>query len=311
MTNNYLFKEFEEMNKRAKAARISWETGRTKLDNPNSYTGIWESMNNYRAFMEIERKGAETRFAELGKTFNNNTVSKYKADFDDEFKKTLAVMVSAFHKMISDFTEEKHKQVRKMVRTAPSESMRNLLETLKMRDDLDPVELTDIMPMFFENYHAMRALQSISRQNGVTLNMPVQMDSTFMHKEIDRAKEYLMGAVSEMFTPKSKRTHYNDFFLVNDEEKGKIYAPTYEEIVSVLDYVPQLQDITAGKNGLTALEKAKIEWLYRNVPDDANDTQLAMYTTEIMETYPEDVSLLKLSDKYAKFVELVEIADKE
>ena len=91
-----------------------------------------------------------------------------------------------------------------------------------MRDDLDAVELYDIMPLFYENYHAMRALQAISRQNGITLIAPVQMDASTMHQTIDRAAEYLLGACDEMFKPKSMTTHYNDFFTVNEAEKGKI-----------------------------------------------------------------------------------------
>lgn len=79
-----------------------------------------------------------------------------------------------------------------------------------------------------------------------------------MHQTIDKAKEYLIGACSEMLKPKSKTTHYNDFFTVNDSEKDKVYSPVYQSYIEVLDYVPQLLGCIADKKALTALEKAKI-----------------------------------------------------
>jgi len=307
MANTNRFKDFEEIQRSIQSARADWESGKTKLGGVESYAGIWQSMNGYRIFMENERKDYEKQFTELAKVYNNNVIVTQHKKFDAEFDKMTSMVTAAFRKLISEFTEEKHKQVTKMVRVAPTESMRNLLETLKLRDDLDAVELHDIMPIFYENYHAMRALQTISRQNGITLNVPVQMDCTEMHKIIEEAHTYLMGACTEMFKPKSTKTHYNDFFTTNDKEKDTVYAPVYQSYIAVLDYVPQLQDFSAEKKGLSGVEKVKIDWYYHDVPENANDTQLAQHTKEIMEKYPEDVALLKMS-KYAKYVDIVEAA---
>lgn len=304
-TNN--IKDFERIRTSIQDARIAWENGTLKPGKTNSCTDIWREMNRYRFFLQNEHNDKYADFDKLGNLYNAAVVAREKKHFDEEYVKLTAVVSSAFRKMISEFTEEKHKQVVKMVRTAPTESMRNLLETLKMRDDLDAVELHDIMPLFYENYHAMRALQAIGRQNGITLVVPVQMDATVMHSTIDRAAEYLNGAVDEMLKPKSRTTHYNDFFTVDDTRKDKIFAPIYEEIVAILDTVPQLQDFTAHKTALSPLEKAKIDWYFHDVPENANKTQLAKHTKEVMEKHPDDVSLLKLS-KYAEYVEIVEAA---
>lgn len=308
MANN-TFKEFEELYRSIQDARYDWENGRTNPQKTDSYMGIWKSMNDYRFFYENERKEEENRFKKLGEVYNADVLAKNKRQYNDELVKLTSVITSAFKTMITDFTKSKHEQVTKMVRTAPTESMLNMLETLKMRDDLDTVELHDIMPLFYENYHAMRALQSVSRQNGIILNVPVQMDCTAMHKAINDAKEYLIGACGEMFKKKGTNTRYNDFFTVNSDEPDTVYAPKYNDIIAVLDYVPQLQDFTAEKNALTAAEKAKIDWYYRDLTEDANKTQLAQHTKKVMEKHPDDVALLKLS-KYAEYVEIVEAAEK-
>lgn len=304
-TNN--IKDFERIQSTIQKTRSEWEKGTIKPDKTDTYTGIWESMNNYRFFIQNEHKDSYAEFDRLGSLYNPAVVAREKSRFDDEFGKLTAVATATFRKMITDFTESRHKKVTTMLRTAPTESMKNLLETLKMRDDLDAVELYDIMPLFYENYHAMRALQAISRQNGITLIAPVQMDASTMHQTIDRAAEYLLGACDEMFKPKSKTTHYNDFFTVNEADKGKIYSPVYADIVTVLDTVPQLQDFKAAKTALTPLEKTRVDWYYRDVPENANKTQLAQHTRDIMAKHPEDVALLKLS-QYAEYVEIVEAA---
>lgn len=308
--NTNKIKDFERIHTTTQNALAEWEKGAIKPGKVDTYAGIWREMNHYRYFMQNERNDQYAEFDRLGNLYNPSVVAREKSRFDGEFEKLSAVVRSAFQKMIADFTAERHKKVTTMLRTAPTESMRNLLETLKMRDDLDEVELYDIMPLFYENYHAMRALQTISRQNGITLNAPVQMDATSMHQTIDKAAEYLLGACDEMLKSKSKTTHYNDFFTVNEADRDKIYSPIYEEMVSVLDTVPQLQDFTARKTALSPLERAKIDWYFHDVPENANKTQLAQHTKEVMEKHPEDVRLLKLSN-YAEYVEIVEAAQKE
>lgn len=307
--NTNTFKDLEEINKSMENSRKAWEDGKISPNRTDSYFGIWREMNRCKQFVETERKDYDVRFKKSEEIYNAQVVAKHKGRFKDDFSKMTAVAIAAYRKMINEFTDKKHEQVTKMVRTAPSESMRNLLETLKLRDDLDAVELHDIMPVFYENYNGIRALQTIGRQNGIYLNVPVQMDCTAMHRMIDEARTYLLGACDVMFKPKTYDARYTGFFTVNEEQKDKIYSPEYEEYVKVLDYVPQLQDFIVTKTSLSAVEKAKVDWYYRDLVEGATATEIAQYTKEVMEKHPEDVSLLKLS-KYAEYVEIVEEAEK-
>lgn len=309
ITNN-TFKDLEELNRSMVESRKAWEDGKISPNRTDSYLGIWREMNHYRQFIENEQKDYDKRFREMGEVYNPSIVAEHKNRFKDDFSKMTIVVIATFHKMITEFTKKKHEQVTKMVRTAPSESMLNLLETLKLRDDLDTVELHDIMPVFYENYHGIRALQAIGRQNGIMLNVPVQMDCTSMHSMIDEAKDFLLGACNEMFKPKTHTTRYNSFFTVNENQKDKVYSPEYEKYVKVLDYVPQLQDFIVTKTSLTPVEKAKIEWYYRDLSENATKTEIAMYTKNVMEKHPEDIGLLKLSN-YSEYVETVELSLKD
>lgn len=131
-----------------------------------------------------------------------------------------------------------------------------------------------------------------------------------MHKTIDKAHDYLMGACDELFKPKDKTIYFKDFFTVNPDEPDKVHSPVYADYIAVLDTVPQLQDVSAKKSGLSVLEKQKIDWYFRDLPENANKTRVVQYTKEIMQKYPEDIQLLKLS-QYAESVEIVESADKK
>lgn len=312
MNNTAIFKDFDELQRSITESRKAWENGTNAqmMKNADTYHSIWKELNRSRFFWSNEYKDAMKRFKESETVYAPAVIASRRQAYNDEHTKMTAAATAAYRSMIRAFTAKQHDNVRKMVRTAPTESMRNLLEVLKMRDDLSPVELQDILPIAFDNYHALRTLQTLARQNGITLTVPVQLDCVEMHKAIDEAHDYLMGACDELFKPKDKISHYSDFYCVNPDEPDKILSPVYAGLVAVLDYVPQLQDVSAKKSGLSVLEKQKIDWYFRDVPENANKTQLAQFTRDVMQKHPEDVPLLKLS-KFAESVEIVEAAEKK
>lgn len=311
MNNTAIFKDFDELQRSIVATRREWENGTHSLmpKRPDTYYGIWKELNNSRFFWSNEYRDAMTTFDGFKGLYDAKLIASKKQDYNNEHTKMTAAATAAYRSMIKDFTVKRHDNVRKMVRTAPTESMRNLLEVLKMRDDLSPVELQDILPVCYDNYNALKALETIARQNGVTLTVPVQQNCEEMHRAIDNAYDCLMGACDELFKPKDKVLHYRDFFTVNPDEPDKILSPVYADYVSVLDTVPQLQDVSAKKSGLSISEKQKIDWYFRDLPENANKTRLVQRTKEVMEKHPDDVSILKLS-KYVEYVDIVETAEK-
>ena len=312
MNNTVIFKDFDELQRAIAESRKAWENGTNAqmMKNADTYHGIWKELNRSRFFWSNEYKDAMERFKESENTFAPAVIASRRQAYNDEHTKMIAAATASYRFMIREFTTKQHDNVRKMVRTAPTASMRNLLEVLKMRDDLSQVELQNILPIAFDNYHALRTLQTLARQNGITLTVPVQLDCAEMHKAIDKAHDYLMGACDELFKPNDKTVHFRDFFTVNPDEPDKVYSPVYADYIAVLDTVPQLQDVSAKKSGLSVLEKQKIDWYFRDLPDNANKTQLAQFTRNVMQKHPEDIPLLKLS-QYAESVEIVEAAEKK
>lgn len=311
MNNTAIFKDFDELQRSITESRKAWENGTHSLmpKRPDTYYGIWKELNNSRFFWSNEYRDAMTTFDGFKGLYDVKLIASKKQDYNNEHTKMTAAATASYRSMIRDFTSKQHDSVRKMVRTAPTESMRNLLEVLKMRDDLSPVELQDIVPVCYDNYNALRALQTIARQNGITITVPVQLDCAEMHKTIDKAHDFLMRACDELFKPKDKVLHYRDFFTVNPDEPDKVYSPVYADYIAVLDTVPQLQDVSAKKSGLSISEKQKIDWYFRDLPENANKTRVAEFVRDVMQKHPEDVPLLKLS-QYAEFVEIAEATDK-
>lgn len=312
MNNTAVFKDFDELQRSIVATRREWENGTHSLmpKRPDTYYGIWKELNNSRFFWSNEYRDAMTTFDGFKGLYDAKLIASKKQDYNNEHTKMTAAATASYRSMIKEFTKKQHDNVRKMVRTAPTESIRNLLEVLKMRDDLSPVELQDILPIAFDNYHALRTLQTIARQNGIALTVPVQLDCVEMHKVIDKAHDYLTDACDELFKPKDKVLHYRDFFTVNPDEPDKVYSPVYADYIAVLDTVPQLQDVSAKKSGLSISEKQKIDWYFRDLPENANKTRVAEFVRDVMQKHPEDIPLLKLS-QYAESVEIVEAADKK
>ena len=312
MNNTAIFKDFDELQRSITESRKAWENGTNAqmMKKADTYHGIWKELNRSRFFWSNEYKDAMKRFKESENTFASAVIASRQQAYNDEHTKMTAAATASYRFMIKEFTKKQHDNVRKMVRTAPTESMRNLLEVLKMRDDLSQVELQDILPCVYDNYNALKTLETIARQNGVTLTVPVQLDCVEMHKAIDKAHDYLMGACDELFKPKDKTIHYKDFFTVNPDEPDKIFSPVYADYVSVLDTVPQLQDVSAKKSGLSISEKQKIDWYFRDLPENANKTRVAEFVRDVMQKHPEDIPLLKLS-QYAESVEIVEAAEKK
>lgn len=81
----------------------------------------------------------------------------------------------------------------------------------------------------------------------------------------------------------------------------------------MLDSVPQLQDVKTEKAVLSALDKEKIKYYFKDVEtldssDSVQDLKILKHTKIVMDAHPEDIAILRLS-KYGKYVSEVEEAE--
>ena len=136
MNNTAIFKDFDELQRSITETRRAWENGtiaqmRKKAD---TYHGIWEELNRSRFFWSNEYKDAMKRFKESENTFAPAVIASRQQAYNDEHTKMTAAATASYRSMIKEFTKKQHDNVRKMVRTAPSESVKNLLEVLQGLD---------------------------------------------------------------------------------------------------------------------------------------------------------------------------------
>lgn len=275
----------------------------------NSFTALWKGLSGVDKFLQNERRDIFDALAGIEKIYSQEVQTQQRKRLESGWDKVRAAAVHQYRTEAAAFANAQHERVTKAVRTAPTQSMLNLLETLRLRDDLDAVELHDMLPVFFGNANAMRALQCIAKQNGISLNMPVQFDCASLHKTIDDAKAYLLGACDELGKPsRQKNIKYHAFFFQDPADPAHISDPVFQEYVDMLDYIPQLSDVKPEKTGLSPFERAKIEWYYNGL-ENATTAQIDARTREILAHHPEDIGILKLS-QYADSVAVVEEAER-
>lgn len=233
------------------------------------------------------------------------------------FDELAQTVVEAMKQEIATLSSAKVERIGEMLVTAPSDEQLRLLKALEMRGDVDSLEVHHILPVFFTNYQSMRVLKAISETNGVTLNLPVQLDCRTMFDTLKEATDYLLGACNEMAKEwKDIHISYHAFYTHNDKDPDKQYDPKYQTYIDMFDNTPQLQECKTEKTHLSLVEQAKVDWLFRDVAslDPANSgdyTVILNHVETVVKEHPEMVDVLRLS-QYKAFVAKVDpIEDKE
>lgn len=298
------FKSFEELEQSIKRAGDKWKSEHTKTDVSDTYHYKWAELQDLDIFVKTERTKLKTELQAMRSKY----ADRYVADKERELNKRLDEFIfnttEDVKKSIKALAEKKKEKVAEMIATAPSAEQIRLLNVLQMRENLDAIEVHSILPIFFSNYQAMRVLETISKQNGITLKLPTNLDCRAMFESIDKATEYLLGATRELIKTKENRDiKYSAFFMVDENEPTNCHDHHYIAIIEQLDNVPLLSGCKVEKTELTPTEQAKLDWYYRDV-DKSNKTTLIAHTEKVMTEHPEFTPLLKFTP-YAEYVDIV------
>lgn len=297
---NYNFKTFEELEKSVKRADDKWTSSTSHANKDDTYKGRWAALSQFNYFVKNEESEYKEKINSMSSTYAPAFLEKQEKILLSEFNEFVTEVKEKERKSIKALADKKYSQVITMLTTAPTSEQMRLLSILEMRNDLDAVEVHNILPVFFSNYQAMKVFSTICASNGISLNLPVQLDCRVMFENINRATEYLLGAVDEIGKPKDKRNQiYNAFFFIEHDDKN-CSDPVYNKIIEVFDSIPQLNDCRAEKTGLNEMEQAKVEWYYRNVNDE-NIDEVATHTAKVVNEHPEMRQLLKFT-KYSEYV---------
>ena len=301
-----IYKSFDALSQSITQLGEKWKEA-AKNHNENSYEGIANRMKNTNFFFNNERRELNRKLDEMKKLYNPTLIETEREKLLKQFDEMTRAMIDATRSEISDLTTGRKNKIGEMLSTPPTDAQNRLLSVLQMRSDIDATEFYSVLPAFFGNYQAMRVLQDIGKKNGVNVNLPAQLDPRTLFETVDRADAFLNAACGEIAKPwREIDIKYHAFYAENEKDRGVQHDPHYKEIISVLDGVPQLQEVKAAKVQLTATEKARIEHYFSDVAeldttDTANDIKVLVHTKKIMDAHPEEISLLKLS-QYAKYV---------
>lgn len=298
------FKTFEELERSIKRVGDKWITATDYANSDKTYKGKWAMLLMLNRFVENTRKDYRDKLNEMRSTYAPKFLEEQERKLTKEFNLFIEDAKKKERDSIRELGEKKYQMVIDMLTTTPTAEQVSLLNVLQMRKDLDPIEVHHILPVFFKNYQAMRVLDDISKSNGIDLKIPVQLDCRVMFENINRATEYLLGAVDEIGKPKDKQDiRYSAFFFMHPENSEICSDPVYNDIIEVFDNIPQLNDCKAEKTGLNSVEQTKIDWYYRNVNKD--DVQgLIEHTEKVITMHPDVAPLLKYTP-YGEYLDII------
>lgn len=298
------FRTFEEMEQSIKRAGEKWQSAHASKDASTLYKHQWAEIVSLDRFIKNERADLRNELQAMKSKYADRYVADKGRELNSKFDEFIGNATEQMRGNIKALAEKKKEKIAEMLATAPTTEQVRLLNVLQMRGDLDALEVHSILPIFFNNYQAMRVLGTISKQNGITLTLPANLDCRAMFESIDKATEYLLGATRELVKEKAQRDiKYSAFFTIDDADPVKCLDPHYMAMIEVLDNVPMLADCKAEKTALTPTEQAKLDWYYRDA-DKENVNKLIAHTEKVMTEHPEFTPLLKYTP-YAEYVEIV------
>lgn len=304
------FKSFEELSQSIKKSGDKWIAANSNSDVSATYKGQWAALIDLNDFLTNERNDYKKELDRMRSTYAPQFLLEKERKLAADLEETAKVAIEKAKENIKALGEKKQAKVISMLTDTPTAETVRLLNVLQMRGNLDQVEAQYMLPSFFGNYQAMKVFTAVCEQNGVRLTMPAQLDCRAMFENIKKATEYLLGACNELYKPKNKREiKYSAFFTINPNDPVKCLDPVFEDMISVLDAVPQLQDCKTEKTALTPVEQAKLDWYYRNT-EKLTEDQLIMHTEKVLTDHPEIKDMLQYTP-YAKHLEIIAIARAE
>lgn len=305
-------KEIEELQNAIKRMGAKWKELSNKVDESKTYKGVLEKLNSLNYFLVNEKNDIDEKEKELLERYSVKEVARRKEELMTSYGEQALELIDSVKEEVEELTKEKIELIGDMLTTAPTDAQLNLLKVLEMRDDIEAIELQSIVSAFFDNYNSLKTLQKIAKSNGVDIVLPAKLDIKEMFINISKAHDYLIGACDLLGTKRQEMPlQYHAFFTIDENNKDVTQDPIYREFVDTLDNVAQLQEVKTKKTSLSPSEKVKVDYYFKDVSDeDIKSVRVLKHTQEIMQKYPNDIELLKLS-KYKDVVKEVEEAEKD
>jgi hypothetical protein len=300
------YRVFEELTRSINRMNNDWSQRSANTDSDKTFAGMYRRLNDRRRFLVGVRDNINRTISEQ-KNFSDEYRENRRTQLMGEFSANAAKMVRGAMAEIDLLTDGKYAKVQKMTLEPPTDEQIRLLTVYRMRDDLTELEVQNAMSGFFDNYNAMKALETTARAQGLNVVPPAQLDAETMYTTIEDVRKYLYKACDYLtMDMKDIPIEYHAFFTLDDTRPEFVQDPRYREYAKTLDGVPQLQDVKTVKTGLTPTERVKIEMYFKDVADENTDSMAVLAKVrDVLAAHPEDKELVKLS-KYGSLVETAE-----
>ena len=303
------YRVFEELARGIDRMNDDWSQRSANTDKDKTFAGMYRRLNDRRRFLVRTRNDIERTISEQ-KDFSDEYRENTRTLLMGDFRTNAAKMVGGAKAEIDQLCDEKYVKVQKMTIEPPTDEQIRLLTVYRMRDDLTELEVQNAMSGFFDNYNAMKALETTARAQGLNVVSPAQLDAETMYTTIEDVRKYLYKACDYLtMDMKDIPIEYHAFFTLDDTRLEVVQDPRYREYAKTLDGVPQLQDVKTVKTGLTPTERVKIDMYFKDVADENTDSMAVLAKVrDVLAAHPEDKELLKLS-KYGSLVETAEASN--
>ena len=285
-----------------------WEAASVNFDKESKFSGLQHRLQKERAFLLSQKRRLNESVEAFRTVYNNEKTHFYERELLQEYDAMKEKHVQAAKQEVRAFIDSKNALFDNMLKTPPTDTQNRLLQVLVMRGaTVTRREYNRLLPAFFGNYHAMKALQTIAETSGVRVDIPAQYDATVLMDSIGNAETYLNAACDQLGnTGKAFDLRYHAFYTVDESNPDFIQDPAYREIVNLFDAVPQLNSIGIVKESLTPTETARVNTYMESI-EGMNETQVLQHVQKVITEHPEDIEIMKLS-QYADYVKTVQDA---
>jgi len=304
--------DFIPIMRAVEAMRRKWvDDHKTGTNDLKSVHGIHKQMRVARQFVENERRDYEGKIRSLGNRLNSSYIQRERRSIDDKFTEMKEEVIRGVKQDIRNFVMHKTEQLDRMLATPPTASQLSLLQALQMRSkNLSRAELIRLIPVFYQNYEAMRILDDIAESAGYPIHA-LQLsgidctDITALYDKLDEVGEYLMIAADEIGRPGKPEPTFRAFYYINPEDPNEYDADVkLYQFKQIFDRIPQLQDFTVAE--LSNAEAAMIDSYFKPIADVDDSTtvgqlRILRHCLEVYRDHKEDVALI-MKSKYARYM---------
>ena len=280
-----------------------WHKTKTGKAPTASVINLWREGQRMHNFLRDYKTNAAKEYREIASRFSGSYEKEQRMEYEERISSANKAVVSGYRKDIEEFIRDKTERLDGMLTTPPTTNQRELLDSLKLRvGNLSKAEAMRILPVFFDNYTALKAFQEICKDAGYKLYVPLP-DVMQLYQDLEGFEKY-MNQIADQIGASEPSYIAKSFFY--DPDDPSYIEPAIARFSEAFDTVPQLQNHEM--DSLTAGEQARINAMFKGIekldPNKFSDLiRISGMVQKIVKDHKDDMEMI-LRSPYGKYVEL-------